>query len=110
MTLDSTFKTSYLRLVLGCYRHNIASSHWGSVGVGIVVGDIVVVVVLGWGMVEVAGVVIVTSIVGVGTVYLNMVTGTELLDFVGPILVHHYAFSILLGLIDLSFHLDGCIN
>ena len=49
MTLDSTFKTSNLRLVLGCYRHNIASSSWGSVGVG---GDIVV-IELGWGTVEI---------------------------------------------------------
>ena len=59
MALDSTFKTGNLGLVLGCYRNSIASGHWGSVGVGIVVGDIVVVVVLGWGTVEIAGVVVV---------------------------------------------------
>ena len=59
VTFDSTFKTSYLRLVLGCYRHNIASSSWGSVGV---VGDIVV-VELGWCTVEIVVVVVVTSMV-----------------------------------------------
>ena len=58
MTFDSTFKTSHLGLVLGCYRHSFASSPWGSVGVGIVVVE------LGWCTVEivvVAGVVIVSS-------------------------------------------------
>src|SRR3954469_17542330 len=40
VTLGSTFITSHLRLVLCCNRHNIASSPWGSVGVG---GDIVIV-------------------------------------------------------------------
>src|SRR4051812_34731208 len=45
----STVITSYLRLVLCCYRHSIASSPRGSVGVG---GSIVV--ELGWGMVEIA--------------------------------------------------------
>ena len=115
MTLDSTFKTGDLRLVLGCYRQGITSSHWGSIGVGIVVGDIFV---LGWGTVEITGVVVVASIVvvssgllvssiGVGTVYLNLCTGAELLDFVGSILVHHSALAILIGLINLPFHLDG---
>ena len=36
-----------------------------------------------------------------------MGTGAELLDFVGSILVHHSALAVVLGLIDLSFHLDG---
>src|SRR3954463_5923349 len=53
VTLGSTFITSYLRLVLCCNRHNIASGPWGSVGVG---GGIVV-VELGWGTVEIARVV-----------------------------------------------------
>ena len=118
MTLDSTFKTGYLGLVLGCYRYNIASSHGGSVGVGIVVGDVVI-VELGWATVEVTGVVIVASIVvvvssgllvssiGVEMVYLNMCTGAVLLDFVGSILVHHSALAVLMGLVYLSFHLDG---
>src|SRR3954471_18154836 len=46
----STVITSYLRLVLCCYRHSIASSPRGSVGVG---GSIVG-VELGWGTVEIA--------------------------------------------------------
>ena len=72
-------------------------------------------------MVEIADVVVVASIVvvssgllvssiGVGTVYLNMCTGAELLHFVGSILIHHSALAVLMGLIYLSFHLDGCIN
>ena len=44
VTLISIVITSHLRLVLCCNRHNIASSPWGSVGVG---GGIVV-VELGW--------------------------------------------------------------
>src|SRR3954471_20290737 len=52
VTLGSTFITSHLRLVLRCNRHNIASSPWGSVGVG---GGIVV-VELGWCTGEIAGV------------------------------------------------------
>src|SRR3954467_8026685 len=50
VTLISTVITSHLRLVLGCDRHNIASSSRGSVGVG---GSIIV-VELGWGTVEIA--------------------------------------------------------
>src|SRR3954462_4774764 len=46
VTLGSTFITSHLRHVLHCNRHNIASSPWGSVGVG--VGGGIVVVELGW--------------------------------------------------------------
>ena len=73
-------------------------------------------------MVEIAGVVAVASIVvvssgilvvssiGVGTVYLNLCTAAELLDFIGSILTHHSALAVLLGLINFSFHLDGCIN
>src|SRR3954470_23118042 len=67
VTLISTVITSYLRLVLCCYRHNIASSPRGSVGVG---GSIVV-VELGWGTVEivrVAGVVVISSGSRVSTV------------------------------------------
>ena len=52
MTLGSTFITSHLRLVLSYNRHNIASSSWGSVGVG---GGIVVVERMR-GTVEIAGV------------------------------------------------------
>src|SRR4051812_25244891 len=63
----STVITSYLRLVLCCYRHNIASSPRGSVGVG----GTIVVVELGWGTVEiarVAGVVMISSGSRVSTV------------------------------------------
>ena len=42
-----------MRLVFSCNRHNIASSPWGNVGVG---GGIAI-VELGWGTVEIAGVV-----------------------------------------------------
>src|SRR4051812_27662796 len=52
VTLGSTFITSHLRLVLFCNRHSLASSPRGSVGVG---GSMVV-VELGWGTVEIAGV------------------------------------------------------
>src|SRR3954468_23733408 len=74
----STVITSHLRLVLCCYRHSIASSPRGSVGVG---GSIVV-VELGWGTGEiarVAGVVVISSgprvsAVGIGgTVHLGSV-------------------------------------
>ena len=57
VTFDSTFKTSHLRLVLCYNRHIIASSPWGSVGVG---GDIVG-VELEWGTVEIPGVVVISS-------------------------------------------------
>ena len=63
MTLGSTFITSHLRFVLRCNTHNIASSPWGSVGVG---GGIVV-VEIGWSTVEIArvvGVVVVSSGLG----------------------------------------------
>ena len=63
----STVITGYLRLVLGCDRHNIASSPRGSVGVG---GSIVG-VELGWGTIEiasVAGVVVISSGPRVSTV------------------------------------------
>src|SRR3954470_11808921 len=67
VTLVSKVITSHLRLVLCCYRHNIASSPRGSVGVG---GSIVV-VELGCGTVEidrVAGVVVISSGSRVSTV------------------------------------------
>src|SRR3954466_3407900 len=48
----STVITGHLRLVLGCYRHNIASSPRGSVGVG---GNIFV-VELGWGTIEISSI------------------------------------------------------
>ena len=63
----STVIASHLRLVLSCYRHIIASSPQGSVGVG---GSIVV-VELGWGTIEiasVAGVVVISSGPRVSTV------------------------------------------
>ena len=63
----STVITSHLRLVLCCYRHSIASSSRGSVGVG---GSIVV-VELGWGTIEIArvvGVVMISSGSRVSTV------------------------------------------
>src|SRR4051812_36888379 len=62
VTLISIVITSYLRLVLCCNRHSIASSPRGSVGVG---------VELGWGTVEiarVAGVVVISSGPRVSTV------------------------------------------
>src|SRR5215216_4098209 len=67
VTLISTVITSHLRLVLCCNRHNIASNPRGSVGVG----GSVVVVELGWCMVEivrVAGVVVISSGTWVSTV------------------------------------------
>ena len=70
MTLGSKFITSHLGLVLRCNRHNIASSPWGSVGVG---GDIVV-VELGCCTVEttgVAGVVVISSGPWVSTVVIG---------------------------------------
>src|SRR3954466_6035332 len=49
VALTSIILTSHLRLVLCCYRHSIASSPRGSVGVGCSI-----VVELGWGTVEIA--------------------------------------------------------
>src|SRR3954471_13356826 len=63
----STVITSHLRLVLCCYRHSIASSPRGSVGVG----SSIVVVELGWGTIEiasVAGLVVISSGSRVSTV------------------------------------------
>src|SRR4051812_44234756 len=52
VSLGSTFITSHLGLVLRCNKHSIASSPWGSVGVG---GGIVV-VELRWCTVEIVGI------------------------------------------------------
>ena len=124
VTLISTVITSYLRLVLCCNRHNIASSPRGSVGVG---GSIVV-VELGWGMGEiarVAGVVVISSGSRVSTVGIG---GTGHQESVGPWgkswrwarailwglmgswLMHHMTLAVLIGLVDLSFHLDSRVN
>ena len=62
VTLGSTFITSHLGLVLSCNRHIIASSSWGSIGVG---GDIVV-VELGRCTIEIAGVAGVVVVVSSG--------------------------------------------
>ena len=121
MTLDSTFKTGSLRLFLGGNGYGIASSYWGSVGVGIVVVE------LGWGTVEivvVAGVVIISSGLGVssstigigGTVHLGFVVswgksfrwvGAILLGLMGSRLMHHTMLAVFIGLIDLALHLNG---
>src|SRR4051812_1378198 len=121
VTLISTVITSHLRLVLCCYRHSIASSPRGSVGVG---GSIVV-VELGWGTVEiarVAEVVVISSgprvsTVGIGrTVHRGSVgswakswrwVGVILWGLMGSRLMHHATLAVLIGLVDLSFHLDG---
>src|SRR3954470_17739547 len=124
VTFISTVITSHLRLVLCCYRHNIASSHRGSVGVG---GSIVV-VELGWGTVEIArfaGVVLISSgpwvsTVGIGrTVHRGSIgsrvkswrwVGAILWGMMGSWLMHHAALAVLIGLVDLSFHLDGRVD
>src|SRR3954469_16789099 len=124
ITLGSTFITNHLRLVLRCNRHIIASSPWGSVGVG---GGIVV-VELGWCTVEisrVAGVVVVSSrpwgsMVGIGRgVHRGSVgsrgkswrwVGAILWGMMGSWLMHHAAPAVLIGLVDLSFHLNGRVG
>src|SRR3954463_3706281 len=120
----STVITGHLRLVLGCYRHNIASSPRGSVGVG---GSIVV-VELGWGTIEiasVAGVVVVSSgsrvsTVGIGgTGHRGSVSswgkswrwvGAILWGLMGSWLMHHTTLAVLIGLVDLSFHMDSRVD
>src|SRR3954469_138381 len=124
VTLISTVITSHLRLVLCCYRHSIASSPRGSVGVG---GSIVV-VELGWGTIEmarVAGVVVTSfgprvSTVGIGrTVHWGSVGSRGkswrwvraiLWGLMGSWLMHHATLAVLIGLVDLSFHLDGRVD
>src|SRR3954470_16165008 len=124
VTLISTVITSHLRLVLCCYRHIIASSPRGSVGVG---GSIVV-VELGWGTVEIArvvGVVVISSgprvsTVGIGrTVHRGSVgyrgkswreVRAILWGMMGSWLMHHATLAVLIGLVDLSFHLDGRVD
>ena len=81
MTLDSAFKASDLRLVFGSYWNSIASSPWGSIGVGIVVA-----VLLRWGTVEVvvvARVMIISSGLGVSSTTIG-IGGTVHLWFVVP--------------------------
>src|SRR3954467_4235004 len=124
VTLISTVITSHLRLVLCCNGHNIASSPRGSVGVG---GSIVV-VELGWGTVEivrVSGVVVISSgprvsTVGIGgTVHRGSIGSwgkswrwvrAVLWGLMGSWLVHHATLAVLIGLVDLSFHLDGRVD
>src|SRR5215216_4419146 len=120
----STVITSHLRLVLGCYRHIIASSPRGSVGVG----RNIVVVELGWGTIEiarVAGVVVISSgsrvsTVGIGrTVHRGSVgpwgkswrwVRAILWGLMGSWLMHHTTLAVLIGLVDLSFHLDRRVD
>src|SRR3954469_5171653 len=120
----STVITSHLRLVLCCYGHSIASSPRGNVGVG---GSIVV-VELGWGTIEIAsvsGVVVISSgprvsTVGIGrTVHRGSVgsqgkswrwVGAVLWGLMGSWLMHHATLAVLIGLVDLSFHLDGRVG
>ena len=127
VTLGSAFITSHLRLVLSCNRHNIASSPWGSIGV---VGDIVV-VELGQctdEIARVAGVVVVvssgpwvsSSTVGIGwTVHRGSIVswgkscrrvGAILCGMVGSCLIHHSTLAVLIGLVDLAFHLNGRVH
>src|SRR3954462_14341663 len=121
MSFISTVITSHLRLVLCCYRHSIASSPRGSVGVG---GSIVV-AELGWGTIEiasVAGVVVISpgprvSTVGIGrTVHRGSVgswgkswrwVGAILWGLMGSWLMDHATLAVLIGLVDLSFHMDS---
>src|SRR4051812_18501133 len=116
--------TSHLRLVLCCNRHSIASSPRGSVGVG----DSIVVVELGWGTVEiarVAGVVVISSGPRVyrvgkgGTVHRGSVCSwgkswrwvrAIFWGLMGSWLMHHATLAVLIGLVDLSFHLDSRVN
>src|SRR4051812_43348604 len=123
VTLIYTVITSHLRLVLCRNRHSIASSPWGSVGVG---GSIVV--ELGWGTVEivrVAGVVVISSgprvsMVGIGgTVHRGSVgswgkswrwVSAILWGLMGSWLMHHATLAVLIGLVDLSFHLDSRVD
>src|SRR3954466_827142 len=120
----STVITRHLRLVLCCYRHSIASSPRGSVGVG---GSIVV-VELGWGTIEiarVAGVVVISSgsrvsTVGIGrTVHRGSVGSwgksgrwvrAILWGLMGSWLMHHTTLVVLIVLVDLSFHLDSRVD
>src|SRR4051812_17440863 len=120
----STVITSHLRLVLCCYRHNIASSPQGSVGVG---GSIVV-VELGWGTVEiarVAGVIVISSgsrvsTVGIGRTVHRGSVGSRgksgrwvraiLWGLMGSWLMHHATLAVFIGLVDLPFHLDGGVD
>src|SRR3954464_2859894 len=124
VTLISTVITSHLRLFLCCNRHNIASSPRGSVGVG---GNIVV-VELGWCTVEivrVAGVVVISSgprvsTVGIGRTVHRGSIGSRgkswrwvraiLWGLMGSWLMHHATLAVLIGLVDLSFHLDGRVD
>src|SRR3954462_2181354 len=117
----STVITGHLRLVLGCDRQSIASSPRGSVGVG---GSIVS-VELGWGTVEiarVAGVVVISSGSRVSTVGIGRTghrgsvgfwgkswrwVGAILWGLMGSWLMHHTTLAVLVGLVDLSFHLDS---
>src|SRR3954471_16140950 len=120
----STVITSHLRLVLGCDRHSVASSPRGSVGFdGNIVG-----VELGWGTGEiarVAGVIVISSgsrvsTVGIGrTVHRGSVgswgkswrwVGAILWGLMGSWLVHHMTLAVLIGLVDLSFHLDSRVD
>src|SRR3954462_3585893 len=124
VTLISTVITSNLRLVLCCNRHNIASSPRGSVGVG---GSIVV-VELGWCMIEiarVAGVVVISSgpwvsTVGIGRTVHRGSVGSRgkswrwiraiLWGLMGSWLMHHATLTVLICLVDLFFHLDGRVD
>src|SRR4051812_6370781 len=124
VTLISTVITSHLRLVLCCNRHIIASSPQGSVGVG---GSIVV-VELGWCTVEiarVAGVGVLSSgtrvsTVGIGRTVHRGSVGSRgkswrwvravLWGLMGSWLMHHATLAVLIGLVDLSFHLDGRVD
>src|SRR3954463_978838 len=123
VTLIASVITSHLRLVLCCNRHNIASSPRGSVGVG---GSIVV--ELGWCTVEifrVAGVVVVSSgpwvsTVGIGPTVHRGSVGSRgkswrwvraiLWGLMGSWLMQHATLAVLIGLVDLSFHLDGRVD
>src|SRR3954470_17883812 len=124
VTLIYTVITSHLRLVLCCNRHIIASSPRGSVGVG---GSIVV-VELGWCTVEVvrvAGVVVISSgsrvsTVGIGRMVHRGSVGSRgkswrwvraiLWGLMGSWLMHHATLAVVIGLVDLSFHLDGRVD
>src|SRR3954468_10334271 len=124
VTLISTVITSYLRLVLCFNRHNIASSPRGSVGVG---GSIVV-VELGWCTVEIArfaGVVVISfgpwvSTVGIGRTVHRGSVGSRgkswrwvraiLWGMMGSWMMHHATLAVLIGLVDLSFHLDDRVD
>ena len=118
VTHNSTFVAVAGGLVFGDDGGSIASSPWGSICVVVVsmvvaVAVVVVVVVVASGL---RGSSIVVVVVGAITLSRGLVVSwgessrgvvAVLLVMVGSILVHHSALAVLIGLVQLSFHLYG---